>query len=539
MNHRLTALLIVLYCLTVPRAALADIASRDPRDPLPAMIQRVDVFLHRAEVEGVTRDARSLGYPAEEIRLSVVSQLLAYCELHRVYPSAAHFQDVVERADFLVRNFDRVTSRTAADGMLSYALLSAYEITGDGRHLAPAVTIVRRCLELRGFGLKLNWGLMAALALAKYHRLTGDPAALAKAQEIVRGVARSQNADGSLPHVCPGSKDVHYTAWMSMELIQLHRLLGDPLLSRMLIGTYSFMLGRVGADGVVRYEDTSAQGHSTYYYAPGNGCRGDYDTREWVNELGYDALLFDRFSDTRYQSIMERLLRLEDGGSFPDKWGDMPSLDDPIYSWASAPRSVIRTSLVFWSLASLYADREKRGPARYLDTGLATVLPGVSEDAADLVSVMEALDGGYPFSPDGVFQGEAVPDTVPGSPVTVVGGAAPPAGATAADAFHPAPASPALPGPAGLRLAVAVTGSRRGSVTIRFSLPEDGHVALRLYDVMGRSVRDLWRGPAERGEHQVAWDGRDGSGTPARSGLYFVRIECGTSEAGARLTWMR
>lgn len=72
---------------------------------------------------------------------------------------------------------------------------------------------------------------------------------------------------------------------------------------------------------------------------------------------------------------------------------------------------------------------------------------------------------------------------------------------------------------------------------IRFELPDPGHVALAVYDVTGRKVRvlvDEYRNP---GEHEVLWNGRDDSGMPAASGIYFYTISVtGTSEALYRAT---
>ncbi len=535
MVRRVALLLLAVscaaFCTGAPRAYAA---GGEPRDPLAAMLHRMDAFLHRGEVDGVTTDPRDLHNPPEEIRLSIVPQLLAYCELYRIYPGAAHYDDIVARADFLVRDLDGITSRTAADGMLGYALLSAYEITGDPRYRTAAATIARRSLELRGLGLKLNWGLMAALVLAKYHQLDGDPQAFAKAREIVRGVALVQNADGSLPHLCPGSKDVHYTAWMSMELIQLQALLRDPLIPRILMGTYGFMRERVGTDGVIRYEDSPGVEQAASFYGPANGCRGDYDTRDWVNELGYEALLFDHFADARYDAVMERLLQLEDHGAFPDKWGCLPDPNDPIYPWAVDKRSVIRTSLVFWSLAALHAGRELRGPAHPFDAQVAAVPPEERAQAGETVSVIEALGGGFPFSPGGAFLGEAVPDTEPAA----VDLPAEPGGARGAAPLASAVSSRA-PGERGLSLALVGPGPARGVPAIRFSLSARGQVSLRVYDVAGRVVRELWRGAAEPGEHRVEWDGHDDTGHGAPSGLYIVQLATAEGSRSARLLWLR
>ena len=525
MTPRVAALLLAFFFFTLGVAPEARAAAA-PIDPLEPMLHRIDAFLHRGESGGVTPDLRDLHNPAEQTRLSVVPQLLGYCELDRAHSGTAHREDIVSRADFLIDHLEALRSNTAADGLMGYALLSAYEATGDARYRQAAAGIVQGMLELQGFGLQLNWGLMAALTLAKHHQLEGDPQALALAQQIVWGVASMQSADGGMPHVCPGSRDVHYTAWMSMELIRLDPMLDDPLIARMLIGARGFMQGRVGANGSVSYQDLPPA-PMVAYYAPANGCSRDYDTREWVNELGYEALLFDRFDDPRYHGVMERLLQLEDHGSFPDKWGPLPSPEDPIYPWASSSRSVIRTSLVFWSLASTYADREQRGTRRGLESRVAGVLPE-PEQGGDALSVVEALGGSFPFSPGGVFLGEAVPDTVPAPEAWVVDGdvAGPSFSARLADRPYDRAT------PRGLSLTLTQSSPREPD--IRFSLGRRGQVTLRIYDVSGRSVRELWRGEAGAGEHPIAWDGRDDLGRGAPSGVYIVRLTAAEGVRSAR-----
>lgn len=60
-------------------------------------------------------------------------------------------------------------------------------------------------------------------------------------------------------------------------------------------------------------------------------------------------------------------------------------------------------------------------------------------------------------------------------------------------------------------------------LTLRLSARES--VTLSLYDVAGRSVRELFRGEAPVGETELEWDGRDDLGRPAGAGLYFARLE--------------
>jgi hypothetical protein len=64
------------------------------------------------------------------------------------------------------------------------------------------------------------------------------------------------------------------------------------------------------------------------------------------------------------------------------------------------------------------------------------------------------------------------------------------------------------------------------STTIRFELPEEAPVWVRVYDTAGRLVRTLRDGSmTTRGNHQLTWDTRDDAGQPARSGIYFVRLK--------------
>lgn len=68
---------------------------------------------------------------------------------------------------------------------------------------------------------------------------------------------------------------------------------------------------------------------------------------------------------------------------------------------------------------------------------------------------------------------------------------------------------------------------------IRFSLAETGPASLSVYDVRGRLVRRLVEGPQEAGAHEVIWDGSSDDGTPAASGVYYLRLAAaGVSERG-------
>lgn len=64
----------------------------------------------------------------------------------------------------------------------------------------------------------------------------------------------------------------------------------------------------------------------------------------------------------------------------------------------------------------------------------------------------------------------------------------------------------------------------RVDTTIRYRLEAEGDIHVSISDVRGRRVKILewsWQGA---GDHTVSWDGRDGNGRPAASGVYYVTI---------------
>ena len=62
------------------------------------------------------------------------------------------------------------------------------------------------------------------------------------------------------------------------------------------------------------------------------------------------------------------------------------------------------------------------------------------------------------------------------------------------------------------------------ATTISFSLPQDAHVALELYNVAGQKVRTLLRGEVASGQTRLTWDGKDDVGQAVAGGVYFYRL---------------
>jgi hypothetical protein len=77
------------------------------------------------------------------------------------------------------------------------------------------------------------------------------------------------------------------------------------------------------------------------------------------------------------------------------------------------------------------------------------------------------------------------------------------------------------------------------TTTIKYDVPVDGRVTLRIYDVRGALVRTLIDADLPRGTHQATWDGRDASGRGMASGSYFARLEAGGRGETVRMSLVR
>jgi len=79
----------------------------------------------------------------------------------------------------------------------------------------------------------------------------------------------------------------------------------------------------------------------------------------------------------------------------------------------------------------------------------------------------------------------------------------------------------------------------RDAATIAYDLPARARVTVAVYDVTGRLVRQVSDETAEAGPHAVQWDGRDGSGQPVASGVYFCRVDAGGVSDTQRLVLLK
>ncbi len=63
--------------------------------------------------------------------------------------------------------------------------------------------------------------------------------------------------------------------------------------------------------------------------------------------------------------------------------------------------------------------------------------------------------------------------------------------------------------------------------TIRYALPEQAHVEIIIYNLLGSRIRNLQSKQCPAGYHQIQWNGRTDEGKPVGSGMYLIRIKAG------------
>jgi hypothetical protein len=100
-----------------------------------------------------------------------------------------------------------------------------------------------------------------------------------------------------------------------------------------------------------------------------------------------------------------------------------------------------------------------------------------------------------------------------------------------------ASAAAALPGELQARMVSGNPSS--GSALLSYRLTRGGPVRVRVYDARGALVRSLEDRIAPAGSHTIAWDGRNASGSPASSGVYWMRVDSSEGSAVRKVALLR
>jgi flagellar hook assembly protein FlgD len=77
------------------------------------------------------------------------------------------------------------------------------------------------------------------------------------------------------------------------------------------------------------------------------------------------------------------------------------------------------------------------------------------------------------------------------------------------------------------------------STSIKYTLPENAHVEIAIYNIQGQLVRTLSKGEESSGTHLAIWDGKDNIGKQLPSGIYFYKLSIGGEFKIKKMVLMR
>jgi len=88
--------------------------------------------------------------------------------------------------------------------------------------------------------------------------------------------------------------------------------------------------------------------------------------------------------------------------------------------------------------------------------------------------------------------------------------------------------------------ATAAPNPADASAAIVFTLPSAAEVTVEIHDLSGRLVRTVLAGVrVDAGRQRAIWDGKDGRGRPAASGVYLYRVRAGSRADGGKIVLLR
>jgi len=63
------------------------------------------------------------------------------------------------------------------------------------------------------------------------------------------------------------------------------------------------------------------------------------------------------------------------------------------------------------------------------------------------------------------------------------------------------------------------------STTIRYSVPKNTFISIKIFDILGKEVKTLIEGAVPAGLYSISWDGTDNNGRVVGSGSYFYQLK--------------
>ena len=77
------------------------------------------------------------------------------------------------------------------------------------------------------------------------------------------------------------------------------------------------------------------------------------------------------------------------------------------------------------------------------------------------------------------------------------------------------------------------------TTSVQFTVPQEGLVTIKVYDMLGQAVADLYSGNAQAGTYTLNWDGKDNSGKVVSSGSYIYKMTAGDFVQSKKMTFLK
>ena len=77
------------------------------------------------------------------------------------------------------------------------------------------------------------------------------------------------------------------------------------------------------------------------------------------------------------------------------------------------------------------------------------------------------------------------------------------------------------------------------STSVQFTVPQEGLVTIKVYDMLGQDVATLFSGNAQGGTYTLNWDGKDNSGNSVSSGNYVYKMTAGDFIQSKKMTFLK
>jgi len=74
---------------------------------------------------------------------------------------------------------------------------------------------------------------------------------------------------------------------------------------------------------------------------------------------------------------------------------------------------------------------------------------------------------------------------------------------------------------------------------VLYGIPEESHIELTVYSLLGRQIRRLFAGVQPPGYFIISWDGKDDKGEAVAAGIYILQMRSGAYSQSVRMTMLR